>query len=179
MKDTVHYYCLFLFSWFTGPCHPNPCHNRGMCEISETYRGDTFIGYVCKCPPGFSGVHCQRSKWAVFLLFWNVETLYHRDLHIIYFRSTKACKASIHQDFLGKAEWSVTGLLFKVGDIFLLWQQWLFSSKRKIGAYLQLPNKGLCQRTFAVREIYKHVRSGTSLSQPMHLILLKHFAEAF
>uniref|UniRef100_A0A3Q2P2I4 EGF like repeats and discoidin domains 3 n=1 Tax=Fundulus heteroclitus TaxID=8078 RepID=A0A3Q2P2I4_FUNHE len=42
------------------PCHPNPCHNRGTCEISETYRGDTFIGYVCKCPPGFSGVHCQH-----------------------------------------------------------------------------------------------------------------------
>ncbi|XP_037633477.1 EGF-like repeat and discoidin I-like domain-containing protein 3 isoform X2 [Sebastes umbrosus] len=44
-----------------GPCHPNPCHNRGTCEISETYRGDTFIGYVCKCPPGFSGVHCQHN----------------------------------------------------------------------------------------------------------------------
>uniref|UniRef100_A0A3P9N9A7 EGF like repeats and discoidin domains 3 n=3 Tax=Poecilia reticulata TaxID=8081 RepID=A0A3P9N9A7_POERE len=44
-----------------GPCHPNPCHNRGTCEISETYRGDTFIGYVCKCPQGFSGVHCQHN----------------------------------------------------------------------------------------------------------------------
>ncbi|TNN74438.1 EGF-like repeat and discoidin I-like domain-containing protein 3 [Liparis tanakae] len=46
---------------YSGPCHPNPCHNRGTCEISETYRGDTFIGYVCKCPPGFSGVHCQHN----------------------------------------------------------------------------------------------------------------------
>lgn len=54
-----------------GPCHPNPCHNRGTCEISETYRGDTFIGYICKCPPGFSGVHCQHSK----LDLNNLETL--------------------------------------------------------------------------------------------------------
>lgn len=46
----------------TGPCHPNPCHNGGTCEISETYRGDTFIGYVCKCASGFNGIHCQHSK---------------------------------------------------------------------------------------------------------------------
>lgn len=52
----------FLLFFCAGPCHPNPCHNRGTCEISETYRGDTFIGYVCKCLPGFSGVHCQHSK---------------------------------------------------------------------------------------------------------------------
>ncbi|CAM4539022.1 unnamed protein product [Leuciscus chuanchicus] len=44
-----------------GPCHPNPCHNGGTCEISETFRGDTFIGYVCKCPSGFSGIHCQHN----------------------------------------------------------------------------------------------------------------------
>ncbi|XP_016110065.1 EGF-like repeat and discoidin I-like domain-containing protein 3 [Sinocyclocheilus grahami] len=46
-----------------GPCHPNPCHNGGTCEISETFRGDTFIGYVCKCPSGFNGIHCQHSKF--------------------------------------------------------------------------------------------------------------------
>lgn len=52
----------FFFFFRAGPCHPNPCHNRGICHISETYRGDTFIGYICKCPPGFSGVHCQHSE---------------------------------------------------------------------------------------------------------------------
>nr|XP_030705085.1 EGF-like repeat and discoidin I-like domain-containing protein 3 [Globicephala melas] len=44
-----------------GPCTPNPCHNGGTCEISEAYRGDTFIGYVCKCPRGFNGIHCQHK----------------------------------------------------------------------------------------------------------------------
>ncbi|XP_056369326.1 EGF-like repeat and discoidin I-like domain-containing protein 3 isoform X1 [Oenanthe melanoleuca] len=44
-----------------GPCLPNPCHNGGTCEISEAYRGDTFIGYVCKCPQGFNGIHCQHN----------------------------------------------------------------------------------------------------------------------
>uniref|UniRef100_A0A7N4NNV3 EGF like repeats and discoidin domains 3 n=1 Tax=Sarcophilus harrisii TaxID=9305 RepID=A0A7N4NNV3_SARHA len=44
-----------------GPCLPNPCHNGGTCEISEAYRGDTFIGYVCKCPRGFNGIHCQHK----------------------------------------------------------------------------------------------------------------------
>uniref|UniRef100_A0A8C4WA10 EGF like repeats and discoidin domains 3 n=1 Tax=Gopherus evgoodei TaxID=1825980 RepID=A0A8C4WA10_9SAUR len=44
-----------------GPCLPNPCHNGGTCEISEAFRGDTFIGYICKCPKGFNGIHCQHN----------------------------------------------------------------------------------------------------------------------
>lgn len=60
-----------FFSYLAGPCVPNPCHNGGTCEISEAYRGDTFIGYVCKCPRGFNGIHCQHSKLFIFnvLLF--------------------------------------------------------------------------------------------------------------
>lgn len=60
-----------FFSCPSGPCIPNPCHNGGTCEISEAYRGDTFIGYVCKCPRGFNGIHCQHSKLFIFnvLLF--------------------------------------------------------------------------------------------------------------
>ncbi|XP_072372325.1 EGF-like repeat and discoidin I-like domain-containing protein 3 isoform X4 [Scyliorhinus torazame] len=44
-----------------GACQPNPCHNGGTCEVSDTYRGDTFIGYICRCPDGFSGIHCQHK----------------------------------------------------------------------------------------------------------------------
>lgn len=44
----------------TGPCSPNPCKNDGSCEvISPTRRGDVFNEYICKCRPGFEGVHCQ------------------------------------------------------------------------------------------------------------------------
>ncbi|KPP62851.1 EGF-like repeat and discoidin I-like domain-containing protein 3-like [Scleropages formosus] len=43
------------------PCQLKPCHNGGECEISERHRGDTFTGYVCNCPPGFNGIHCQHN----------------------------------------------------------------------------------------------------------------------
>lgn len=61
----------FFFLLLSGPCLPNPCHNGGMCGISEAYRGDTFIGYVCKCPQGFNGIHCQHSKFHMvnFIVF--------------------------------------------------------------------------------------------------------------
>ncbi|KAJ7994798.1 hypothetical protein DPEC_G00253200 [Dallia pectoralis] len=46
----------------TGPCSTNPCRNDGFCEvISSTRRGDVFSGYMCKCQPGFEGVHCQNN----------------------------------------------------------------------------------------------------------------------
>ncbi|XP_015198784.2 milk fat globule EGF and factor V/VIII domain containing b isoform X2 [Lepisosteus oculatus] len=46
----------------SGPCHPNPCHNDAICEvITHSRRGDMFSEYICKCPPGYSGVHCQNN----------------------------------------------------------------------------------------------------------------------
>lgn len=57
-----------FFFCLSGPCIPNPCHNGGTCEISEAYRGDTFIGYVCKCPRGFNGIHCQHSKSSIVVV---------------------------------------------------------------------------------------------------------------
>uniref|UniRef100_A0A8C3RRJ8 EGF like repeats and discoidin domains 3 n=1 Tax=Chelydra serpentina TaxID=8475 RepID=A0A8C3RRJ8_CHESE len=53
-----------------GPCLPNPCHNGGTCEISEAYRGDTFIGYVCKCPKGFNGIHCQHKGCGIVVFIF-------------------------------------------------------------------------------------------------------------
>ncbi|XP_038132050.1 milk fat globule EGF and factor V/VIII domain containing b isoform X2 [Cyprinodon tularosa] len=46
----------------TGPCSPNPCENDGVCEVTgQSRRGDVFTEYICKCQPGFEGVHCQTS----------------------------------------------------------------------------------------------------------------------
>ncbi|XP_061302752.1 lactadherin isoform X3 [Pezoporus flaviventris] len=44
-----------------GPCHPNPCHNNGECQLVPN-RGDVFTDYICKCPAGYDGVHCQNNK---------------------------------------------------------------------------------------------------------------------
>ncbi|XP_036390905.1 lactadherin-like [Megalops cyprinoides] len=46
----------------TGPCSPNPCKNDATCEvISNSRRGDMFSEYVCKCQPGFDGIHCTNN----------------------------------------------------------------------------------------------------------------------
>ncbi|XP_054632605.1 milk fat globule EGF and factor V/VIII domain containing b isoform X3 [Dunckerocampus dactyliophorus] len=46
----------------TGPCKPNPCKNDGVCSVTgHSRRGDVFSEYVCKCQPGFEGVHCQNN----------------------------------------------------------------------------------------------------------------------
>ncbi|XP_056273289.1 milk fat globule EGF and factor V/VIII domain containing b [Pseudoliparis swirei] len=46
----------------TGPCQPNPCQSDGVCEaMGGSRRGDVFGEYVCKCQPGFDGVHCQEG----------------------------------------------------------------------------------------------------------------------
>ncbi|XP_071754864.1 EGF-like repeat and discoidin I-like domain-containing protein 3 [Centroberyx gerrardi] len=45
----------------SGPCQPNPCHNGGVCETTDAYRGEVFLGYLCHCSPGYTGVHCQHN----------------------------------------------------------------------------------------------------------------------
>uniref|UniRef100_A0ACB8E5Q2 Uncharacterized protein n=1 Tax=Sphaerodactylus townsendi TaxID=933632 RepID=A0ACB8E5Q2_9SAUR len=45
----------------TGPCHPNPCQNNGVCQIVPG-RGDVFTEYVCQCPSGYEGKHCQNKS---------------------------------------------------------------------------------------------------------------------
>lgn len=51
-----------VFPPSAGPCHPNPCHNNGECQLVPN-RGDVFTDYICKCPAGYDGVHCQISEY--------------------------------------------------------------------------------------------------------------------
>ncbi|XP_077173575.1 lactadherin isoform X2 [Paroedura picta] len=45
----------------TGLCQPNPCQNDGVCEVTPS-RGDVFSKYICKCPLGYEGKHCQTKS---------------------------------------------------------------------------------------------------------------------
>ncbi|XP_060035392.1 lactadherin isoform X1 [Erinaceus europaeus] len=48
-----------LFST-TGPCVPNPCHNDAECQVIEdSQQRDVSAQYICKCPQGYTGVHCE------------------------------------------------------------------------------------------------------------------------
>ena len=46
-------------------CAQSPCKNGGTCK-------DTGTGYVCKCPPGFEGVHCETGKYRL-LYGWKMS----------------------------------------------------------------------------------------------------------
>ncbi|XP_005381621.1 PREDICTED: lactadherin isoform X2 [Chinchilla lanigera] len=69
-QDSVSSYCLCP-EGFTGllcnetekgPCSPNPCyHNAGCQVVDSSHRGDVFTPYVCDCPPGFVGIHCESK----------------------------------------------------------------------------------------------------------------------
>ncbi|XP_021043059.1 lactadherin isoform X2 [Mus pahari] len=45
-----------------GPCSPNPCYNDAKCQVTvDTQRGDIFTEYICHCPVGYSGIHCETG----------------------------------------------------------------------------------------------------------------------
>lgn len=80
---------MFFFSIFSsGPCSPSPCKNDGSCEVlAPTRRGDVFNEYICKCQPGFEGVHCQISELLIELLTLPVKL--HRMSLYVYFKAVK------------------------------------------------------------------------------------------
>uniref|UniRef100_A0A667YB57 EGF like repeats and discoidin domains 3 n=1 Tax=Myripristis murdjan TaxID=586833 RepID=A0A667YB57_9TELE len=39
----------------------NPCHNGGVCETTDAHGGEMYMGYLCHCSPGYTGVHCQHE----------------------------------------------------------------------------------------------------------------------
>lgn len=43
-----------------GPCSPNPCFHDAKCLVTgDSQRGDIFTEYICQCPVGYSGTHCE------------------------------------------------------------------------------------------------------------------------
>ncbi|XP_042554484.1 lactadherin isoform X6 [Dipodomys spectabilis] len=47
----------------SGPCSPNPCHHDAECQVArDDLRGDVFTSYVCRCPRGYSGTHCETPE---------------------------------------------------------------------------------------------------------------------
>ncbi len=42
-------------------CHPNPCKNRGRCEVASSSSEDEFA-FRCSCAQGFSGRLCEGKR---------------------------------------------------------------------------------------------------------------------
>ena len=38
-------------------CSPNPCQNRGVCELNENVTG----GFECSCRDGYTGEKCEQD----------------------------------------------------------------------------------------------------------------------
>lgn len=102
-QDELPFYCLCP-EGFTGPlcnetekgpCFPNPCRHGAECQTlsEEDHRGDVFTQYVCECPQGYSGVHCE-SRCAVPL---GMETGAIADRQV--------SASSVHLGFLALQRW--------------------------------------------------------------------------
>lgn len=69
-----------IFSTDIDECKSNPCLNQGSCS-------DHVKGYICSCPPGFYGRHCETGlveSFATPRKIRNMKRLHTCFYHIIY-----------------------------------------------------------------------------------------------
>lgn len=59
---------LILFSADINECSVNRCKNGGTCE-------NTPGSFVCRCPPGWTGQHCEFGTNAVSVLSFCTTTM--------------------------------------------------------------------------------------------------------
>ncbi|XP_066095367.1 lactadherin isoform X1 [Saccopteryx bilineata] len=79
-----------------GPCFPNPCDNDAECEVfDDSHRGDVFTQYICKCPQGYTGIHCETTVCASPL---GMETSAIADWQVT--------ASSMHLGFMGLQRWA-------------------------------------------------------------------------
>ena len=61
---------LFLFrNLLFAACEPNPCINGGTCQLDV----DSPDGFICKCPPKFSGSKCESKIYPVLLINYHLS----------------------------------------------------------------------------------------------------------
>ncbi|KAM8780199.1 lactadherin isoform 2-T2 [Rhynchonycteris naso] len=78
-----------------GPCFPNPCDNDAECEVfDDSHRGDVFTQYICKCPQGYTGIHCETICASPL----GMETSAIADWQVT--------ASSVHLGFMGLQRWA-------------------------------------------------------------------------
>ena len=60
-----NYVCSFFYSDI-NECSPNPCQNGGICT-------DAINDYICTCPFVYFGTNCERRKFKLLILNFNLH----------------------------------------------------------------------------------------------------------
>ena len=61
----AYHVTMVLFNFIVHICSSSPCLNNGTCSIVNA-----STGYICSCPPGYSGHHCESKNLFIFLFLF-------------------------------------------------------------------------------------------------------------